>query len=440
MILWDVVEEHLDEAEFLFSQWEGALLSPSWSLAEIDTRLEARLFAQIDGLVTAGQPAEARLLLPALSAEEPSRVTASALTLLSGEGSRGIQAVFAALPGAASEAEGARLSALVRALGLAPRDDLGALLLTELGAETATAQAAVLAALAFRGVDPGRSLSKIGAADPLPLQIAGARAARVSRTRSLHELAAALIGSKDPVAREEAILTGLILGFPPAWAMCRKLGASGDPKAAGLLPLLAMGGDTRDQQALLDTLSAPGLRAAAIEALGYGGRASGAEACLPLLGDKEMGRLAGEAFWAITGVPREGVFLAAEEEEKDALIPLSEEQLSVRAVPGPDAALPMLSAKQVEAWWGKHRSRFDRQTRYLYGEPMRAGAVLSALERGPMRRRHALSMELAIRSRGQLRIETRAFTQRQWGEITRLGAPNQVGGDLEGIEFSRPFS
>jgi uncharacterized protein (TIGR02270 family) len=429
LILWDVVEEHLDEAEFLFSQWEGALVSPSWSLSEVEARLEPRLFAQIDGLVAAGPPAEARLLLPALSAEEPSRVAAAALALLSTEGSRGFQAVSAALPGATAEAR----AALGRALGLAPRDDLGALLFTQLGAPSAAAQATVLTAISFRGLDPGRSLSTIEARDPISLQIAGARAARVSRTRSLHELAATLIGSSDPVARDEAIVTGLMLGFPPAWAKCRKLGASGDPKAAGLLPLLAMGGDARDHEKLIEALGAAAVRTAAIEALGYGGRVSGAEACLPLLGDKELGRLAGEAFWAITGVPREGVFLAAAEEEKDALVPLSEENLSVRAVPGPEAALPLLAAKQVEAWWAQHRSRFDRQTRYLYGEPMRAGAVLSALERGPMRRRHALGVELAIRSRGQLRIETRAFATRQWTELARLGK-------LEGIDFARPFS
>src|SRR6185503_21088436 len=97
LIFWDVVEEHLDEAEFLFSQWEAGLSSPDYTLEEVEQRLEERLFAQVDGLVAAGAPAASRLLVPALSAEAPSRVAAAALALLSAEGSRGVDAVLGAL-------------------------------------------------------------------------------------------------------------------------------------------------------------------------------------------------------------------------------------------------------------------------------------------------------------------------------------------------------
>jgi uncharacterized protein (TIGR02270 family) len=429
LIFWDVVEEHLDEAEFLWSQWEQGLVSPSFSLAEVEARLEERLFAQIDGLLAAGPRAEARLLLPALSAEEPSRVAAAALALLCGEGNAGIAAVFAALAGAAPAAR----AALVRALGLAERDDLGAFLLTELGAETATVQAAVLTALNFRGVDPGRSLSRIGASDPPALRIAGLEAARASRTRPLQELAGEWLGADDPAIRQEAIVTGVILGLPAAWAASRRLVQSGTAAGAGALALLAIGGDALDQEAVIGAVGNPALRARAIEALGYGGWVRGAEVCLELIGDPVVGKLAGEAFWAITGVPREGVFLRkAPAEEAVEPIPLAEERLDERAVPSPEEALPGMDGEQVAAWWRENRARFDRQTRYLYGEPMRGEAVVGALRRGPMRRRHALGLEVAMRSRGRLRVETRAFSRRQWEEIERLG-------ELEGIAFGEPL-
>src|SRR6185295_17598686 len=113
----------------------------------------------------------------------------------------------------------------------------------------------------------------------------------------------------------------------------------------GLLLLLALGGDARDQQALLDALHVPALRGAAIEALGYSGRGSGVEACLPLLHDEAAAKLAGEAFLAITGAPREALLLGAEElSEAIEPIPLAEEDLDARAVPPPEAALPLLDA------------------------------------------------------------------------------------------------
>jgi hypothetical protein len=113
-------------------------------------------------------------------------------------------------------------------------------------------------------------------------------------------------------------------------------------------------------------------------------------------------------------------------------IPLADERLDERALPPPEAALPALDAEQVGAWWEDNRARFAPGGRYLYGEPMRGEAVVGALRRGPTRRRHALALEVAMRSRGRLTVETRAFSRRQWEEIERLG-------DLEGIDFNEPL-
>ena len=63
----DVVEEHLDDAEFLWSQWERSLVSPHHTLAEVATREEERLLANVDGLVAGGASVRARLVVPALA-------------------------------------------------------------------------------------------------------------------------------------------------------------------------------------------------------------------------------------------------------------------------------------------------------------------------------------------------------------------------------------
>ena len=51
LILWDVIEEHLDEAEFLFERWDRALFQPSFNLDELAKTFEPRLFAHIDALL-----------------------------------------------------------------------------------------------------------------------------------------------------------------------------------------------------------------------------------------------------------------------------------------------------------------------------------------------------------------------------------------------------
>src|SRR6267142_1727129 len=83
LILWDVVEEHFNEAEFLFEQWERALHSPKYNLTELGATLERRLAAHLDGLVVGGRPVAKRTLEPELeNASEPNRTIVAALALL----------------------------------------------------------------------------------------------------------------------------------------------------------------------------------------------------------------------------------------------------------------------------------------------------------------------------------------------------------------------
>lgn len=447
VVFWDVIDEHLDEAEFLVAQRDAALEAEDYALSEVDELLEARLFAQLDGLVVAGEAAVTRLLLPALKDEAEARVTATALALLAIPGERGPAAVIAELGEAVEGVEtvAGTAAALTRALGLADRTGLDgsleARLLGELGASSPLMQAAALEALVLRGVAPGRSLSRVGPGDAKALVRAALRAARIApHAPLLGELCAACLSASDPALRLEAVRSGLVLGVPGALAACRKLAAATDEAgaeaAAGeALLLLAIAGDARDHVTLLEALDARkslARRRAAVTAVGYGGRAAGAEACLGLLGDPALGRLASEAFAAITGAPRQGPMLAAvRAEDADEPRPLADDDLETRAVPGPDEALALLDPRAAAAFWSERRVGFDRQARYLEGKLLRSEGARSLLMQGPMRRRHALALEVAVRSRGRIAVETRAFAGRQRAELLRLG-------DLGGMDFQRP--
>src|SRR3970040_2093467 len=56
LLFWEVQQEHLDGAAFLFTRWEHALRSPLLTLREVATGVEERLLAHVDGLVLGGEP------------------------------------------------------------------------------------------------------------------------------------------------------------------------------------------------------------------------------------------------------------------------------------------------------------------------------------------------------------------------------------------------
>lgn len=83
-ILWDVVEEHLDEAEFLTELWQSARRSPAYLPAELERGPESRLVAHVQGLESNGPLALERVAWPVVEdpQTEPWRLTAAALALL----------------------------------------------------------------------------------------------------------------------------------------------------------------------------------------------------------------------------------------------------------------------------------------------------------------------------------------------------------------------
>ncbi|MFO0755487.1 MAG: TIGR02270 family protein [Byssovorax sp.] len=422
ILLWDVIEEHLDEADFLFGQWERALSSPTISLDDLAAHGEERLLAHLDGLVAAGRPAADRLLRPALAGTEPDRATAAGLALLAGEGD-GLDAVL----DAAAKAPADRRAPLLRALALADRPEIDARLTSWLGEGDALLVAAALSTLTFRGGDPGRALGKIRADDAPALVRAGVIAARSARSRPLQQLAGEALGSPDTAVRDEAILTGLLLGFSAAWDTCRRLVGAGDPSSAGLLGLCAMAGGPAEREAVQRAIEVPELAIAALDALGQAGTVGAAEACLFYLDDARLGPTAASAFATITGLPLRAPYLAAPPRGEPG-IPADE----ALAAEDRETSLPRLDPGAAHRFWGESRSRFDPRTRYLLGEPLRVDTALAALRHGPMRRRPSLALEIALRTRGKFTVETRAFTARQRAEIGKLRA-------LPALAFERPL-
>lgn len=421
-ILWEVLEEHLDDGAFLWEQRERALGSPRLRPAQVVDRIEERLLANVEGLAVAA--AIDRVLLPALGEDRAGTAAVAALALLE---LRGPATVLEALRGAGAP----RRDALVRALALSRRPALDRELLGALGSAPLAVAAAAVDALALRRADAGTVLPRLLAERSPELRAAALRAASWSSGVDARPVEAAC-DDAAPAVRLAAIESGLLLGLRRAYAACQHLAASDAPEARRALLLLSMSGVPGDAPALERALDVPALRGAALVAIGHAGRPSSLERALALAASPDEGRLAGEAFSTITGIAVEGPLLAAAVEDQ-APPPLEEDDLDASLDPGNEGELPAPEPQALAARWRQEAPRFDAGARYLGGRPFSPEALLAAFREGSMRRRRLLGLELAIRSRRALPVDTEGWAAEQVRAEARLPPPHPDAG----LPFSR---
>ncbi|RKH30265.1 TIGR02270 family protein [Corallococcus sicarius] len=409
---WDIHEEHVEDAAFLWMQWERALLAPDFDLEET-AELEGRLRAHLEALAEAGAPVAHRLLRPALLSDEPERVSA---------------ATYALVLGGCVEAAGLRLlladsepgprAAIQRALQLIEGPAGTEQIRPFLADAEPALQALALEALAFLGVTPGPELEALLNHDAPGIRASALRCARRLPPDSVRaELLRAGLVDAHPQVRWEAIVLGLQHGARAAWHACLELARTREEGSRRARVLMALGGGEAELRELLGMLGGSALQADVLWALGFSGRVAAAEACLEMMRPARTAALAAEAFSAITGLAIAGPHALPAEPARESSS--REEDLDADLTPRPEDSLPLPAPEAVSAWWIQAHKGFEQGTRYLAGKPASAGRLLEVLGRGPMRRRHMLSLELSIRSRGAHQLQTRAWARRQRAEWTR---------------------
>ena len=251
------MEEHLEEAGFLWTQWERSLDAADYTLAEVAAGDERRLLAHLDGLALGGAEVAEELLLPALEQERAETVAAAALALLCSRDPRHGDAVSAARE--AAPVEGQRAWVLQRAMELAsPLDDH--------------------TAIQDERAPRGAALAD-WQEDGLP-----------ETTR----------------ARDAALQQGTAQDLEGVLERCRALVEEGSPGCRVPLQLLGQWGGDAGQAILLEALQRPGMQQDALWALGFAGTVEAAEACLEVMDlHEDLALPATEAFCAITGHQQE---------------------------------------------------------------------------------------------------------------------------------------
>jgi uncharacterized protein (TIGR02270 family) len=400
---WGIYAEHLDEGAFLFQLWEEALRSPDYTLEQIAAGPEDRLLAHIDGLVLSERPAPEKLLLPALGGDDagPAFVAAFALAT-EGRPPDDLEAVLDAL----QKAQPKPRAAIRRALAIVPRSDLGRALCAA-AVKTPAIQADLLEVLGYLRVDAGLSLGQLTGSREPRLEALGVRLARVFPSRVDPSAVDRAFASPVAEVRTAALETGVLLGRRPALDACEATVEERGPgfKAAALL--VAMSGEAKSLPSLVKALGDEKFQRDAAFALGFSGRVSAADALLDAMANENVAPVAAEAFAAITGLPLTGLYVRPpkkwdpdKEEEKDPQY-------------GPEADLPRPELEGVGFWWEVERKKLDSAQRWLRGRPWSPGGFLAELESGPARRREALALDLAVRSRGRVQIAWDALAARQ---------------------------
>jgi len=401
----EVLEDAFSDACFLVMQWERALLSPRFTLAEVMHGPERRLRAHLGVLETGGPEVLARMARPCLQEEDTEKVWVASWLLLARGTDKDVAAVLEFL-----QREEAPRRSVVRVLELSERPGLAMHLrpLVEREAEPDLA-AAVLHVLTMRGESPGAEALSRALAHPTPeVRLAALRAARRFPREADAAGVTSALGSAAPELRAAARVAGLVQDPRTRWRAYPEALEAPDVAGRTARLLLAIGGEASGLERLTPLLAQPALRADTLWALGFSGRVAAAEACMPWLDDASLGPLAAEAFSSVTGLKWEGRTAREREDEEENETQPEDERTPTW--PCLDNDLPVPVAAEVERWWAEGRKNFNPSTRYLAGLPCTAARLVEALETRPMRGRGPLALELALRTGGLLSVETRTWT------------------------------
>jgi uncharacterized protein (TIGR02270 family) len=416
-IRWDIYEEHLDEAAFLWGQWERALVAAGVTLDDVAAGPEARLLAHLDGLVLGGSNVADELLLPGLERDDPGRNAAAAWGLVQAEHETDHQS--AVIDAIANGAEASR-GAVARALELAPRADL--VRIAELWpALSMPAQAAVLDLLASRAQDLARPLvaPSLRQGDP-PLAAAALRALRRIPDRALLGGVEDALYADDPGVRAEAIATGVALGSREAWEACRATAAGPGDGRRLPLGLLATSTEPRDRAIVRAFASDGEAKRHAVWALGFAGDVEAADVLVEATEDEAVAKIAAESLSAITGLVLGRNLIQPGTTQGPDVEEVGEDDPPPVVRPEDHLLAPKVSA--VAAWWRRERARFRPGVVHIQGRPRTPETVHAALGTARMWRREVLWLDLARTTGAPPKVHLKAWTADQRRQLRADGA------------------
>ncbi|HEY0710689.1 MAG TPA: HEAT repeat domain-containing protein [Polyangia bacterium] len=435
-ILWNVIEQHLNEAEFQAEAFERAVESPAFTLDSLARGPEWFLKAHVDGLAVGGALVLEQTLLPVVHAPDPAvpgLITAVALVLVeSGQLER-----FGEL---LSHGDPQVRRAAARGGGLAGNAQADTWVRSRLrSASPSNHLAGTLAYLAQRREQLANPLFEwLQHGDPIVVA-AAAEAAGTCDPCGHGSLLEWLLEHTAPEVQKAAVLPAVLAGSRRAWSLLQQsMGTGAAPAQAGQAALFAALGGPQEHQLLASHLSSAKSRYASLFALGFSGNAELVPTLLPFLEDKDrdIRRVAAQSLAAIGGLhllgddyqtrssgqgdARDLPPVEDDPEALAALPPLDADDLDTAPFMPPEAALTEPNPEAFATWYKVEGSRLPARSRLLAGKPFSLSTLRLFLREAPLRLREPVALSLVARSKGRARVDTRAFTATQHAQLRAL--------------------
>lgn len=404
----DIIDQHVEEASFLWLLRQAAIWAPHYLLADL-IRLEGRVEAHLDGIRVAGTAGWSVCRQALESIGEPGEVFAAAVLAFEDGDSSKIEAVRGAVDAKPETAE-----ALASALGWMRPEHAAPHVKSLLAAESTVLQRAGIVAATLHRHNPGPALMRaLGSPDPL-LGIQAMRSAAELGLVDMHLAIRANLKADDTRRRFWAAwATVLLTGHRDGVGTLQALAETGGPFAERAAALAMRKLPLTEARLWHKRMAAVPTRCRATIA-GIG--ALGDPAAVPWLIEQmttpPLARVAGEAVSMITGVHIAYDKLEGQKPDDFHAGP-TEDPADDDVAMDADEHLAWPAQALVQAWWGKRRGDFARDTRHLVGRPVTAESLHVTLRQAYQRQRNAAAIELALLQPGKPLFNVRAPGVRQ---------------------------
>ena len=398
-----VVEQHAENAAFLWTQRDRAVYAPNYSLSDL-ADLDERVEANLDGLRVASDVGWS-LCETALESQEPGEVFAAAVLAFGSGNEERIQKV---LDVAVTESSLER--AAISALGWLPFYQVKDKVQELMNSEIPECRRIAVGAYAVHRRDPeGQLLHVLTDSDPRVLARAIRLVGEIAR-KDLLALIKKYLEDKDETCRFWANWTAARLGerTPAILQNLRTYVDNHSLFAEPAFELVLRCMEWEEAKRWRNTLrdSPPSLRLA-IKGVGILGDPGLIPELLIHMENKETSRIAGESFSMITRVDLayedleqdepEGEIKKESDLESDQKL-FGEEDENDETIQSDydDEDLPWPNPSLIANWWRSHQQDFEGGTRYLCGKKITYSNLEKVLKKGNQRQRAGAALERAI--------------------------------------------
>ena len=397
-----VVEQHAEEAAFLWLLRDAAIRAPHYSLKDL-AKLDDRVEAHIDGLRIAGD-AGWEICKEALSLEEPGEVFAAAVLALESREPARIEQVLSV-----AEAVPEAVRGLISAFGWVSPSQLQRTVKGLLVSTSSFHRRIGIAACAVHRADPKVALQAAIIDDDPILQ---ARALRAVGELGCKDLLPALrqqLRVKEEVCRFWAAWSAVLLGDRGnGLELLKRVAASGSIFRERALKLVLRVMDSASAREWLKGLMQhPNRLCYVVVGTGITGDSVYVPWLIKQMEAPPVARVAGEAFTLITGIDIAHEDLEGERPEGFEAGPTEDPEDKDVAL-DPDEDLPWPDPKKIQSWWDANKGRFQVGVRYLAGKLITVQHCQDVLVSGYQRQRIAAALELSLIEPGRVLFEVRA--------------------------------